>query len=424
MPNGTYGGVGGGANHPAYPIQEALVVGRSNTSFGHAMRAQWALDPAITYLNHGTVGATPRRVLASQLAIRDEMELQPSRFLLRDIIGLSGAQRPAMGRMRKAADPVAAFLGARTDDLVFVDNATAGVNAVLRSLEFRAGDEILVTDHGYGAVTYTAQYVARRAGATVRVVELPFPVRSPEQVADAVSAAIGPATKLLVMDHVASGSSLVMPLPEIARRCHARGVAVLADGAHAPGALDLDIASLGVDWYTGNLHKWAWAPRSCGILWAAPGRQAELHPPVISWGLDQGFTAEFDWVGTRDPSAWLASPEAIAMLRDLGAAKVRDYNHALALDAAALLVAELGAEPMGPESMIGTMVTLRLPERFGRVDADANCLRDLLLFEDSIEVQLHAWRDRIWVRISAQVYNERADIVRLVERLKARAPKG
>ena len=394
-----------------------------NGQFGHRMREHWALDPEVTYLNHGTVGATPRRVLAAQQALRDEMERQPSRFLLRDIIGLSGARRPAMGRMRAAAVPVAEFLAALPADLVFVDNATSGVNAVLRSLELNAGDELLVTDHGYGAVTYTAQYVARRAGATVRAVELPFPISSPQQVVEAIAAGIGPRTRVLIVDHVSSGSSLILPLAAIATACHARGVAVLADGAHAPGALELDIAGLGVDWYTANLHKWAWAPRSCGILWAPPERQTELHPPVISWGLDQGFTAEFDWVGTRDPSPWLAAPEGIAMIRDLGAQAVRDHNHALALAAARLLQDELGAEMMGPESMVGTMVTLRLPERFGRVDADANRLRDLLLFEDSIEVQMHAWHDRIWVRISAQVYNELADIARLVERLKARAPK-
>ena len=150
--------------------------------FGHRMREHWALDPEVTYLNHGTVGATPRRVLTAQQALRDEMERQPSRFLLRDIIGLSGARRPAMGRMRAAAVPVAEFLAALPADLVFVDNATSGVNAVLRSLELNAGDELLVTDHGYGAVTYTAQYVARRAGATVRAVELPFPISSPQQV--------------------------------------------------------------------------------------------------------------------------------------------------------------------------------------------------------------------------------------------------
>lgn len=394
-----------------------------NGQFGHRMREHWALDPEVTYLNHGTVGATPRRVLAAQQALRDEMERQPSRFLLRDIIGLSGARRPAMGRMRAAAVPVAEFLAALPADLVFVDNATSGVNAVLRSLELNAGDELLVTDHGYGAVTYTAQYVARRAGATVRAVELPFPISSPQQVVEAIAAGIGPRTRVLIVDHVSSGSSLILPLAAIATACHARGVAVLADGAHAPGALELDIAGLGVDWYTANLHKWAWAPRSCGILWAPPERQTELHPPVISWGLDLGFTAEFDWVGTRDPSPWLAAPEGIAMMRDLGAQAVRDHNHALALAAARLLQDELGAEMMGPESMVGTMVTLRLPERFGRVDADANRLRDLLLFEDSIEVQMHAWHDRIWVRISAQVYNELADIARLVERLKARAPK-
>ena len=190
-------------------------------SFGHHMLEQWALDPQVLYLNHGTVGATPRRVLAAQQAIRDEMELQPSRFLLRDIVGLSGRERPGDGRMRLAAAPVAGFLGAVREDLVFVDNATSGVNAVLRSLEFQAGDEIIVTDHGYGAVTYTAQYIARRVGATVRVVALPFPVSAPEQIVEAVATAIGPRTRLVLVDHVSSGSSLVLPVAAITARCHA-----------------------------------------------------------------------------------------------------------------------------------------------------------------------------------------------------------
>ena len=388
-------------------------------SFGHRMLEQWALDPQVLYLNHGTVGATPRRVLSAQQAIRDEMERQPSRFLLRDIVGLSGRERPVDGRLRLAAAPVAGFLGAVRDDLVFVDNATSGVNAVLRSLEFQAGDEIIVTDHGYGAVTYTAQYIARRVGATVRVVVLPFPVSAPEQIVEAVATAIGPRTRLVLVDHVSSGSSLVLPVAAITARCHALGVAVLVDGAHAPGALDLDIPSLGVDWYTANLHKWAWAPRSCGILWATPERQRDLHPPVISWGLDKGFTAEFDWVGTRDPSPWLAAPEGIAMLNDLGAAAVRDYNHDLAIAAARLLHDELGAELPAPEPMFGTMVTLMLPARFGSADADANRLRDLLLFEDHIEVQIHARDGRLWVRISGQVYIEVGDLSRLAASLKA-----
>ena len=386
------------------------------------MLDRWCLDPEVTYLNHGTVGATPRRVLAFQQALRDTMERQPSRFLLRETVAHIGAHPVAPTRMRAAATRVAGFLGASGDDLVFVDNATAGVNAVLRSIELRPGDEILTTDHGYGAVGYVAQFVARERGASVRCVELPYPVIDPAQVTAVIDGAIGPRTRLAIVDHVTSGSALVLPLAEIAARCRARGVAVLGDGAHAPGALAVDIPALGVDWYTANLHKWAWAPRSCGILWVAPERQAGLHPPVISWGLDQGFTHEFDWVGTRDPSPWLAAPEGLAMLEDLGAREVREYNHALAGVAARGLRDAVGAEIMAPDAMIGTMTTVRLPARFGAATEDATSLRDTLLARDGIEVQVHAWRDRIWVRVSAQVYVDESDIDRLARALSTSSP--
>jgi isopenicillin-N epimerase len=386
------------------------------------MLDRWCLDPEVTYLNHGTVGATPKRVLAAQQAMRDVIERQPSQFLLRELVGVIGDPPPKTARLRMAAAAIAEFVRSRPDDLVFVDNATAGANAVLRCCELRPGDEILMSDHAYGAVTNVARFNARERDATVRVVELPFPVRAPEQIVDAFAAAIGPRTRLAIVDHITSGSAMLLPLAAIATRCRSRGVPVLADGAHAPGAIDLDIPSLGVDWYTANLHKWAWAPRSCGILWAAPERQAGLHPPVVSWGFDQGFTAEFDWVGTRDPSPWLVAPEAIAMMRELGVEAVRDYNHALALEAVRRLSDGVGAEPTAPDRMTGTMATVQLPASYGSTHEDATRLRDALLFEDRVEVQLHAWRDRMWMRISAQVYNDAGDLERLVSALTARCP--
>jgi isopenicillin-N epimerase len=166
-------------------------------------------------------------------------------------------------------------------------------------------------------------FAARQRGAVVRTAVMPYPVRSAAELRDACLAALGPRTRLAIVDHITSQSALIMPLAEIAAACRARGVAVLADGAHAPGAIPLDIPSLGVDWYVANLHKWMWVPRSSGILWASPERKADVHPAVISWGLDQGFTAEFDLPGTRDPSAHLAAPAAIAMMEDLGADAVR-----------------------------------------------------------------------------------------------------
>ena len=287
-------------------------------NFGAARRADWPLDPDVTYLNHGTVGVTPRRVLAAQQAIREEMARHPSAFLLREVSGLVGAPTGRPTRVRQAAAAVARFAGAQPDDLVFVDNATTGANAVLRSLPLVPGDEILLTNHTYGAVANAAAFVARERGATVRTVRMPYPAFDRGALLDAVEAAIGTRTRLAVFDHITSESALVLPIAELAARCRARGVPVLGGRRARPRRRAARLPSLGVDWYMANLHKWACAPHSCGFLWAAPARQSGLHPPVISWGLDKGFTAEFDWVGTRDTSAWLAAPEGLAFLADQG----------------------------------------------------------------------------------------------------------
>ena len=383
--------------------------------FGACVRGLWAIEPESIYLNHGTVGATPRRVLEAQQAIRDQIERHPSRFMLRELSAvIVGARARPIPRLREAAAEVAAFVGAEPRDLVFVDNATSGANAVLRSLALERGDELVIGDHAYGAVALTAHYVARERGASVRVVELPWPP-DPAAVAPAFEAALTPRTRLAIVDHVTSESALILPLAEVAARCRARGVPVLADGAHAPGALALDLPALGVDWYTANLHKWAWAPRSSGFLWARRERQNGLHPAVISWGLDQGFTHEFDWVGTRDPSPWLAAPAAIAYLRELGENEVRAYDHALAWEGARWLASRWQTEFQTPETMIGTMATLPLPTRLGATREAADRVRDALLSEERIEVQIHAWRERLWVRISGQIYNDFNDIERLAE---------
>ena len=380
------------------------------------MRPEWPLEPRVTYLNHGTVGVTPNRVLAAQQAIRDEIERRPSDYLLRELTSIVvGRPRPDKPRMRQAAEVVAEFLGARGDDLVFVDNATTGANAVLRSFPLEPGEEILVTDLGYGGVTQAAAFAARERRGVLRTAVTPYPVRSSAQLVDAVVSAIGPKTRLAVIDHITSQSALILPVAEIARQCHARGVAVLADGAHAPGAIAFDIPSLGVDWYVANLHKWMWTPRSSGILWAPPERQKDLHPAVISWGLDQGFTAEFDLPGTRDPSAHLAAPAAIAMMRELGVADVQRYNHALVWAGARRLAERWNVQLDTPESLVGTMATVVIPESVGRTVDESLDVRDRLLFEHGIEVQLHSFRDRLHARISAQIYNTMDDIERLAE---------
>lgn len=395
--------------------------------FGRSLLPLWPLDPAITYLNHGTVGATPRAVLAAQAALRDEIERQPARFLLRELtpIGrpdenpdraLPGGPRQ---RLRAAAAAIAPWLGVQGDDLVFVDNATAGANAVLASFDLRPGDEVLVTNRTYGAVARAAAHHAARAGATVVTAPLPFPVRGETELVNALQAALTPRTKLAVLDHVSPETALVMPLAAMAAACRARGIVVLADGAHAPGALAVDIPSLGVDYYTANLHKWAFSPRSAGILWAAPERRAGLHPPVISWGSTGGWLAEFDWVGTRDPTPLLCAPAGFRFIDEAlgGRDALWAHNHALAWRTAERLTARWGLPWTTPRAMVASMVTLPLPPALGRGFDAAMALKTWLLAERAIEAQILAIDDALVWRFSAQAYNDDEDVERFTQAL-------
>ena len=389
-------------------------------AFGRSLLSHWWLDPEITYLNHGTVGATPRVVLEAQHAWQRRMEAQPASFLFRELMRVT-PDEPGAPRLllRQAADAVGDFLGARGDDLVFVDNASTGINAVLRSLALQPGDEIVVLDQAYGAVVLAARFVARAAGATVVTVTTPFPVEGDPTAAyaEAVERALTPRTRLAVLDHVSSETALTLPVAAMIARCRAHDVPVLVDGAHVPGALPLDIAALGADWYVGNLHKWAFAPRGCGFLWVAPARRADVHPPVISWGLDAGLAQEFDWTGTRDPSAPLTAPSGLAFMRDvLGLEAMRTWNHDLVWRMAHALAARWGRPWTTPEAMVGCMASVPLPARLdGLGEAGATALKDWLLRERRIETAVMAIRGRLHVRLAAQVYNDEADFERLAE---------
>ena len=390
------------------------------TQFGRARLEDWPLDPEITYLNHGTVGVTPRAVMAAQQAIRDEIERQPARYLIRELAHLHDMPEPEQPRLRAAAAAVGARIGAAGDDLVFVDNATAGANAVLRSLPWGPGDEVLVTDHGYGALALAAEGIIRGAGGVVRTVDLSRAAAGPDAFVDAIARGIGGRTRLAIVDHVTSGSALVLPIERIVAECRKRGVPVLVDGAHVPGAMPLDIGAIGADWYVANLHKWAMAPRSCGILWTPVHRQAAMHAPVLSWGLDRGYTMEFDWMGTRDPSPWLAAPAGFAFLESLGLDALWKWNHMLAWGGAHVLAARWGTAFETPEEMIGCMATVRLPESAGSSPEDAQRLRSALLYDEGIEAPVLCLKDGLHVRVCAQAYNEPGDYERLAEAVASR----
>ncbi len=376
--------------------------------YGRTLLPLWCLDPRVRYLNHGSFGAAPRAVLAAQRAIQDELEREPAHFMVRVL----------PGRLRRSAARLAAFLGTSGTGIAFTENATAGVNAVMRSIAWRRGDQVLLADHAYPAVANTAAWIARSRGIEVRSVRLPWPARGPEEIVDAFVAAVTAKTRLAVVDHVTSPTALVLPVAEIARALRRRGIAVLVDGAHAAGMVPLALDALDADWYAGTCHKWLCAPKGCAFLWAAPRARRDLHPAVVSNFYGEPFPAEFDWTGTRDPSAWLALPAALEFHRRLGGAALRRRNRALALEGARVLADALDVGQCAPAGMLGAMASLTLPAAFGSGRERAAALNRMLFGRHRIEVPVIAFRRRLLLRISAQAYNEPEDYERLASALR------
>ncbi|HYS53989.1 MAG TPA: aminotransferase class V-fold PLP-dependent enzyme [Thermoanaerobaculia bacterium] len=384
------------------------------------MKEHWLLDPSVTFLNHGSFGATPKAVLAKQHEFRRRMELEPVRFLVREL-------EPLLDQVR--AD-LANFIGAAPDDLAFVPNATSGVNAVLRSLEFSSSDELLVTNQEYNACRNTIDYVAARSGARVRVVEIPFPLPVTGDVFDCVIGSVTGATRLLLIDHITSQTAIIMPVERIVAELHARGIDTLIDGAHVAGQLPLDIRAIGAAYYTGNLHKWVCAPKGAAFLYVRSDRREGMHPIVISHGLNSTrtdrsrFHLEFDWPGTFDPTAWLAAGEALRFIPSLvegGWPEVMRRNHTLALRARDILCHALHLDRPAPDDLLGSMAAFPIPDgKPGDVaSVFGDPLQDALFDQYRIEVPVVPWPNppKRLVRVSAQLYNVEEDYVRLAEAL-------
>ena len=385
-----------------------------------SLAALWPLDPRVVFLNHGSFGACPRAVLDHQSVLRAELEAEPVRFLSRELDDRLDVARAAL----------AAFLGADADDLAFVTNATSGVNAVLRSRAWSAGDELLTTDHVYRACRNALDYVAAHGGARVVIAPLPFPLGSPDEVVDAVLAKVTPRTRLALLDHVTSPTGLVLPIERLIAELSRRGVEVLVDGAHAPGMVPLDLNALGATYYSGNCHKWLCAPKGSAFLWTRHDRQPEVRPLTISHGATatypgrSRFRMEFDWTGTSDPTAWLTVPKAIEYVGSLlpgGWPAVMTHNRTLALEARRLVSETIGTKPPCPESMVGSLAVILLPD--GVTEGIAWRRPDPIqgrLFDGwGIEVPVMSWPapPQRHIRVSAQLYNARAHYVRLAEAL-------
>lgn len=375
-------------------------------ALGAAIRHEWDLDPDYLTLNHGSYGATPRVVLAEQERWRRRMESQPTRFFF---LELPGALREAAGRL-------AGFLGATAEDVAFVPNATTGCNAVLRSLGLQAGDEVVHVSHVYNAVRNTIVHLAEQAGARIVVADIPFPRPDAATILTSIERAITKRTRIAVIDHITSPSGLVLPIADIIRLCRAAGVPILVDGAHGAGQVPLDLPALDPDWYVGTCHKWLSAPKGCGFLYARADRRADLHPVTISHGYGQGFTAEFDWTGTIDPSAYLALPAAIDFFERLGSEALMARNKALVTEAAALLATRLGTEIGAMPDMIGSMASVRLPLRLDANRSEAVRVRQALQAVN-MDSPVHPLAGEMWLRLSAYAYNEIGDYERLAELL-------
>jgi isopenicillin-N epimerase len=369
--------------------------------------AFWALTPDVVFLNHGSYGACPRPVLERQRELRDRMEREPVRFMTRELEPL----------LDEARQTLAQFVGADPSDLAGVTNATTAVNAVLASLRFRAGDELLVTSHGYNACNNVVRLAAERTGANVVVAQVPFPLEGADQVVEAVLAAATERTRLAVIDHVTSPTALVFPIERIVRALEARGVMVLVDGAHAPGMVPLALDALGASFFTGNLHKWVCAPKGAAFLHVRRDRQPLVRPTVISHGANSPrtdrsrFQLEFDWVGTSDPTAFLSMPRALEVLAPWPELMRRNRDDALA--AGTLLTKALRVTLPAPAELLGSMVAVPL-------QGDQAGLERWLFDERRIQVPIISFGGRWWVRVSLQRHVRPGDVQALADALLTR----
>ncbi|HPC82426.1 MAG TPA: aminotransferase class V-fold PLP-dependent enzyme [Thermoanaerobaculaceae bacterium] len=371
------------------------------------VRDEFVLDPGVVFLNHGSFGACPVEVLAAQQAWQREMERNPVELLARRSAAL----------LREAREKLAGFLGARADDLVFVSNATTGVNTVARSLDLGPGDEVLTTDHEYGACDAAWEWVCRREGARVVRVPIPLPFE-PAELPDRLLSAVTAHTRVVYLSHITSTTALVFPVAEVCRRAGELGILSLVDGAHAPGHVPLDLEAVGADFYTGNCHKWMCAPKGAGFLHARAEHHARLDALVVSWGYcadadgHAGFAAftgstplerRLQWQGTRDISAFLAVPAAIDFLErhDWIAAAAR--GHALAVATRDRVVRLTGLPAICRDADCGQMVAAELPWR------DPEALRRELFERFRIEVPLTVHAGRLLVRPSFAMYSTSSD---------------
>jgi len=371
------------------------------------MRSQFLLDQEVVFLNHGSFGATPLPVFESYQKWQLELERQPVEFL----------GRCASGLLTKSREILAEYLGTQPGNLVYVTNATTGLNIVARSLLLKAGDQVLASNHEYGALDRTWRFLSRKSGFEYINQNIILPLCNPEQLIDQLWHGVTERTRVIFISHITSPTALIFPIRDICRKARAAGILTVIDGAHAPGQIPLSLDDLGADFYCGNLHKWLCAPKGSAFLFARPEVQPLLEPLVISWGYESEtpgpspFIDLFEWTGTRDIAAFLAVPDAIRFQLENHWDRTREVCHRLAARALTAICERVKLEPLAvnPDPWFAQMVSAPLPDQI-----DIKSVKSRLYDQFRIEVPLFNWNGRSLIRVSCQAYNSDDDLERLM----------
>ncbi len=373
-------------------------------------RGQWALQEGVSYLNHGSFGPSPRVVIEARERWYRELAANPMEFFTRRLDDALAQAREQLGR----------FVGTPGENLIFADNATLGMNIVALSVPLAAGDEVLLNDHEYGAVKRIWERRCTQSGARLIVQNIATPIESSDAVVEQMFAQASPRTKLLVVSHITSPTAVIFPIAAICRRARELGISVCVDGPHAIATVDVALDALDCDYYTASCHKWLCAPFGSGFLYVHPRKQAQIEPIVLSWGrayppdLSPAWHNEFTWIGTRDPSAFLAIPTAIEFIESIGLEAFRLRTHALAQYARQELSSRSGLSPLVPDDprWYGPMLSLPLPR------GEAAAIHERLWKAYRIEIPLVQWNDRLLIRPSCHVYTQRSELDALVGALR------
>lgn len=360
---------------------------------------QWHLDPSITFLNHGSFGATPKPVLAWFLEAQEQFEANPVSFLVDKV--------PAA--LDEATRRVAPYFGCKGEDLVFVRNATEGINAALHCISLKPGDEIITTNQVYLGIRNTLIHFEKTHGTQTKYASIPVPCDSTEQIVNAVKSLVTPKTRCILVDHIASATGMSFPLQALKELADAHQLVFIVDGAHAPGITNIELRDLKPDFYAGNLHKWMFAPKGTAILYVAPQWQDHIHPTVISNYYGSGFRAEFHYQGTFDPSAWMSVPAALQFTSEYGGfSKIAERNHSLAVAMAQLMVSSCGLTAGYPQrrEWMTTMAAFPLPKLGSQLEASVGGqLRKEFYDRYRCELLFAVMDGTVWVRMAAQAYN-------------------